>query len=87
MRDEDLAAVAGRRNPGGSVNVDSDVTLVCCERLARVNAHPNANRSCGEHLLTFAGGSERVLRRREGDEEGIALRVDLDATVTRKSLP
>jgi hypothetical protein len=77
--------VAGGGDPRGAMNVDADVALVREQRLARVDAHAHADRPA-QGCLSFPGGLERVLRTCKSDEEGIALRVDLDATVSRERL-
>jgi hypothetical protein len=51
-----------------------------------VQAHPHTNRSAGQRVTTTRSGSKRIRRLRKGDEERIALRVDLDAAVTHECL-
>jgi hypothetical protein len=46
-----------------------------------MDAHADADRTFGERLLRLAGGRQRPRRGREGDEEGVALGVDLDPAV------
>ena len=48
-----------------------------------MDPHPNADRAA-EGSLRLARGLERVRGPGEGDEEGVALRVDLDPTVPRE---
>ena len=84
-RDDDLAAVRGRRDPRRAVHVDADVALVADQRRARVQAHAHTDRP-RHHGLSFGRGRERARRRGERDEEGVALRVDLDAVVVGKRL-
>ena len=43
LRDEDLAAVAGRADPRRAHDVEPDVALVADRRLAGVQAHPHAD--------------------------------------------
>jgi hypothetical protein len=83
-RDEDLAPVAGGGDPGGAVHVRADVALAGQQRRPRVEAHPHRDR---ERLLRFASRGERPGRGREGDEERVALSVDLDAAVPGEGLP
>ncbi len=51
-----------------------------------MNAHPNANRPLAERLLPLARGGQSLRGPREGDEEGIALGVDLDPPVAHERL-
>ena len=69
------------------MDVESDVPLVGQERVTRVDAHPHPR-------LTRDKGSLRVLRRGqrvvcvgEGDEEGVALRTELDPAMPAYSIP
>ena len=68
------------------VHVDSDVALLAQMRRPRMDGHAHPNRSRGQSFECFRGGSERAGRGREGDEEGIALRIDLDALIRRERL-
>ncbi len=43
-----------------------------------------SDRPCGQPVKRLAGGRQRAGRGREGDEERIALRVDLDALIGRE---
>ena len=79
--DEHLAAVTRRRDAGGAVDIRTDVAFVGEERRTRVDADANANRSRAESVHDRPGGSDRSRCGREGDEERIALRVDLDSTL------
>ncbi len=49
-----------------------------------MNAHPHADWPPAECRLRLCGGGEGAVRLRKRDEEGIALRVDLDAAVRRE---
>ena len=77
-----MAAVAGRADPRRPVHPDSDVALTAELRLAGVQAHPDPALSAvgpgvrRKVALRADRGGKRVLRRPEGDEEGVALRVD-----------
>ena len=64
LRDEDLAAVAGRADPGRPVDVESDVALGRGPRLARVEAHPVADRDPAGPLV--AGDRELAVDRPPG---------------------
>ena len=87
LRDHGLPAVSRGSDPGRTVDVDADVALFSDERLAGVEAHPHPDRPGLERRLTFRCRRKRVLGAGEGDEEGIALRVDLDAAVAVEGLP
>jgi hypothetical protein len=49
-----------------------------------MQSHSDANRPAAEGRLTVDGGRGCVGRTREGDEERVALRVDLDPAVLHK---
>ena len=68
------------------MHVHPHVALLGEQGLARVHSHANADRSSGERVLSRLGGRERVLRPRKGDEERVALCVDLDTAVARERL-
>ena len=82
-RDEHLPAVTGGRDPRRAVDVRAHVALLRQQRRAGVQAHPHRQL---ELLLRLARGLERARRGREGDEERVALRVDLDAAVPLERL-
>ena len=65
------------------MDVRSDVALLRQQRRTGVEAHPNRQL---ELLLRLARRRERTRRGREGNEEGVALRVDLDAAVPLERL-
>ena len=80
--DEDLAAVARRRDPSRAVDVLADIALVSEERRARVDSGPDTNPPA--HCQSFGevrGRSHGTGRCREREEERVPLRVDLDATL------
>ena len=79
--DENLAAVTCGRNPSGEVDVVAHVALVRHERRPRVQPDADVDRARRELLRDRRCGGERARRRREGDEERIALRVDFDPVV------
>jgi hypothetical protein len=85
LRDEDLPAVADRSDASCAMDVDADVALLGEERLARVQAHPDADRSGLERNLSVDSRGKCIRGPREGDEERVSLRVDLDATVPAKT--
>ena len=86
LRDDHLPAVTGGGDPCRAMDVDAHVALVGQQRLARVEAHADADRACGERRLTLARGRERIGRPGESDEEGVALSVDLDAAVASEGV-
>src|SRR5439155_12312154 len=86
LGDQHLPAVPGRRDPGRTMDIDPDVSLLGDDRLACVQAHAYANRPLAQRLLGVRRCCERVLRTPKGDEEGVTLRVDLDAVVAVKDL-
>ena len=79
--EDDLAAVRQGGDSGAAVDVDADVPLGCQRGRARVQPHPNPDRSRLERTPALFGRSDRTRRGRERDEERVALRVDLDAVV------
>ena len=87
LRQENLPAVPGGSNARRAVNVDADVALLGCDRLARVEPHAHSDRPVAERRLPVGGGRDRIGGARERHEERVALRVDLDAAVPRESLP
>ncbi len=80
-REDDLPSVRGRRDPRRAMDVDSDVAFVGHLRLPGVDAHANADLAAAERLAGGGRGRDRIGCSREGDEEGVALGVDLDAVV------
>jgi hypothetical protein len=72
------------------VNIDPDVAAVGHERIACVDAHTNSQLDVRptvleEGALALLGCGERIARIREGDEEAVALRVDLDSSVPQEA--
>ena len=84
LRDQDLAAVAGGGDAGRTVDVDPDVALLGHKRLAGVQSHPHPNGTALEFVARVCRSRKCVRRLPEGDEECVALRVDLDAPVPRE---
>ena len=52
-----------------------------------MQAHPHPHRPARERALRLSGRRHRVGRTRKGDEERVALRVDLDPVVPPPRLP
>jgi hypothetical protein len=75
--------MGSRRDPRRLVHAHAHVALVAHSRLTCVQAHANANGGVirpavrGECPLGREGSTDSILRPRKGDEERIALRVDL----------
>ena len=87
LGENDLAAVARRGDASGEVDVVADVALVGEEGRTGVQADAHADRAGGEHLGEGRSGVECAGRCRECEEEGVALRVDLDTTLGGTRLP
>ena len=89
-RQKHLAAVRRRADPGRLVNVEPEVHVLHQQGLPGVKSHPAAHRfrlrprMTGERALALGRGRRAGVRLREGDEEGVALPVDLDPAVTRE---
>jgi hypothetical protein len=86
-RHEDLATVSSAHDPRRSVDIDADVPIVRNEWLAGVNTDPNACPTISESVLRAAGSNNCVARSGEREEEGVSLRVDLDAPCGGARLP
>src|SRR5439155_13821347 len=82
-RHEHLPAVTGSRDARRTVDVGADVSLLREERSAGVETHPDRQL---ELVLRLARHLERSGRGCEGDEECVALRVDLDTVVSLERL-
>jgi hypothetical protein len=86
FREDDLAAVRGRRDARGPMDVHADIALLGQERLPGVESHADADRAGLERLPRIFGSRCRISRAGECDEEGVSLRVDLDAVVPREGV-
>ena len=82
----DLPAVPRRGDARGEVHLLADVALVAEPRLARVQADPYLDRARGERARHLGSGGERARCRREGEEKGVSLCVDLDTAMRRAGL-
>ena len=80
-RDEHLPTVAAGSDPGRPVHVDANVAFLGQMRAAGVDAHAHPDRARGQSGLGRLRRSQSTGGRGEGDEDGIALRIDLDAAV------
>jgi hypothetical protein len=85
-RDDDLAAARRGGDAGGAVDVRSDVALLGEERRSGVQAAANLDRAGRERLGEGRGGGERPRGGRKGEEEGVALRVDLHPALSSAGL-
>ena len=84
VRDEHLAAVCRGADSRSSVDADPDVPLGCGNRLGGVDPHPDPDLPAirpgvrAKPALGVDRRAHRIIGTVEGDEEGIALGVDLD---------
>ena len=87
-----MAAASGRAEPRRPHDVEPQVALAAERRLAGVEAHPDADVDAVGPLLRcvralrFDGCGDRIAGARKGEEERVALRVDLDAAVLCEAL-
>jgi hypothetical protein len=79
--------MADGRDASGSMNVEADVTFLRHDRLACVKPHAHPDRSLGQRLLPGSSRGQRIAGAGEGDEERVALRVDLDPAVPAERIP
>ena len=86
LREYDLPSVAGGCDPRSEVNVVSDVALVGHERRPRVQADAQVDPARCECLGHRLCRGDCARRGREGEEERVSLRVDLDAALGRAGL-
>ena len=77
---DDLAAVGRCADPGCSMDIETDITLVGQHRATRVDPDPDADRAAG--VTDLGGRYHGVVGTSERDEERVALGVDLDAVVS-----
>ena len=85
-REQHLATMSRRGDPGGEVNVVADVTLVAQQRLARVNPDPNRIDPGRELSVNTRAAAERPGRAREREEKRVSLSVDLHSALGRARL-
>jgi hypothetical protein len=78
--------VAGAGESRAAVDVDPHVPLLVDHRLTRMQAHAYTDRSAAERILRSLRARDSIRGARESDEEGVALRVHLDAAATCKRL-
>jgi hypothetical protein len=92
LRCEHLAAVPCCGDAAAAVDTEPHVRLAAHRRLTRVNAHAQELRALRplmrcQPALTGDRSQKGIFRTSEGDEERVALRVDLVATVLGKGFP
>jgi hypothetical protein len=78
---QDLAAMSAGRDPSGSVHINADVALLGQVGRPGMKTHAHPDRTPSQSFLRSGGRAQRTGRRGERNEEGIALRVDLDPAV------
>jgi hypothetical protein len=78
--------VCSCHDPRCPMDVKTDVPLLGHDRLAGVDADPDAHGSVRECVLNAVRGEHRVARAGERDEERVALRVHFDPAVPREDL-
>ena len=84
LREERLAPVPGCADPGGQVDVESDVPPGDPRRRARVDSDPDTNRPLGKRLLRIERSSGCVGCGGERDEERVPLRIHLHPRMRSK---
>ena len=84
--DEHLAAVSGRCDPGGAVDVDPDVPFLGEQRRTGVHPHTHLDRAVPQRLRQVACSSKGAGRSWERSKEGVPLRIHLDAVMAEKRL-
>src|SRR5207244_9143533 len=78
LRDHDLAAVRGGRDPSSPMNIDPDIPLRGSERLTCVDADPQPDRSTFQPPNRLRGSTQRIPRTMERVEERVPLRIYLE---------
>jgi hypothetical protein len=90
VRQQHLAAVAGRADACGTVDAEADIALAADGRLPRVQTHPHLHLGAVRPLLHCESAlrddcrSKCVVRAGEDEEERVALIVDLPASMGRR---
>jgi len=73
--------MCGGADASCAVDIETDVALVGQEWLSRVEAHANTHLADSQRGLPFLSCDDSISGLREGVEERISLRVDLDSIV------
>ncbi len=85
VREQDVAALPRGAEPRRADDVETEVALAADGRLAGVQPHPDEDGAALRPVVSGVGalhlhrGLDRVAGAREGEEERVPLRVDLDA--------
>ena len=79
LGEHDLSPVRGSRDPRRAVDVEAHIALVGQDRLAGVDPHPHTDRAARERVARLNSCCDGIGSAREGEEERVALGVDLDA--------
>jgi hypothetical protein len=79
--------MAAGGDAGRAMDVAAYVPLVGQQRCPRVQTDAHGDRTGAECLGEGRGRSDRTRRGREGEEEGVALRIHLDSAVGATGLP
>ena len=85
-RDEHLPAVTGCRDTGGPMHVVTYVAFLSQQRRPGVQPAADPDRPCSKPVGHGRRRSHSTRCGREGEEERIALRIDLDATLASACL-
>src|SRR5262245_50060065 len=92
VREQHLSAMPGPADAGRTVDAETDVTALGGDGLARVDSHSHTELHSlgppvpGERALRCDRRGDRIARAAEGDEERIALGVDLLTAVRLEGL-
>ena len=86
LRQKDLPAVTRTHHPGGQMDVSPDVLGRIEQRRPGVQAHPHPHAAVRQRRLRLPRCSSTGHRLLEGDEERVALVVDLIAAVPAEDL-
>jgi len=78
--------VSGRCDPGGTVDVHPDVPFFREQRRTGVHPHTHLDRTVPQRLRQVACSSKGAGRSWERNEEGVPLRVHLDAVMAENRL-
>jgi hypothetical protein len=80
FREDDLATMTGSSDARGEVHLFAHVPLFAHARLAGVQPDPHLDTARGVGARHLRRGRERARSGGEGEEEGVALGVDLDSS-------
>src|SRR2546425_338057 len=80
-RDEHLSAVSCSADARSAVHVEAHIAFIGAGRLACVDSHTHAYRASREGALCVVRGRDGFTGLAKGDEECVALRIDLDSVM------